>query len=349
MIVLRVNLGPPERPTTGLYCRCCLAADMSCKDQLLIVEEWLTLTILCTSWGTSFSTGPAEQGRHANHDSAEEEHGHDNESKDPLEGNNLFLELVYPETCREVAHGEAKRVVLEDGQVEATKHEERPHSNVGKDTSSQVPVGTDHNSAIPEDGNKDPGQRSRDNRHMHKARLGRVPEVEHDKVEEVDNKQQLGQPEVTANPQHNPAKLNQVEEDEVAANTSCSSNEIRIGREQMSYIANLEDPEDDPIDIDEDLVDSERSWVSSTLAPDGAILESAFFRAMMDIVALSYDHEQPGQDRENLVRENAVAGVGVPAGKRVEIIEVRHCAYSQRMKERGSKQGREPLTVETAS
>lgn len=71
--------------------------------------------------------------------------------------------------------------------------------------------------ADPVQGDEVPGQRAGDGPHVDGARGGAVAEVGEAEVEEVDDEQQLGEPEVRAHPEVDEAEEKQVRGDVVRA------------------------------------------------------------------------------------------------------------------------------------
>ncbi len=61
-------------------------------------------------------------------------------------------------------------------------------------------MGPYHRRSVPKDRYEGPCQRPRHDRDVYKARCGRVTEIERDKIEEVQDQEQLRNPEAGMNP-----------------------------------------------------------------------------------------------------------------------------------------------------
>lgn len=88
-----------------------------------------------------------------------------------------------------------------------------------------------HESTIPVNGDKRPGQRSRHHRRMNESGICVVAEVERGQVDEVENENDLSPVEVRADKQHDKSEVEEVVEDEMASNAGGSVNNVRVARE----------------------------------------------------------------------------------------------------------------------
>jgi len=190
---------------------------------------------------------PCEELGEGNNDGGNEEDGHDGEGKDPLEGDDLAEELTNTEGGAENAEGEAHSVILEGDEEEKSVDEDTPDSNISKDAAEQT-LSVECNSTVPVQGNEGPGQGSRDGWEVDPAGRVGVAEVERRKVEEVDDQEHLSPDEVGADEEHDPAKVEEIVGDEVAAHVCCGLNSVGFGREQMPDVASLENEENNPVD-----------------------------------------------------------------------------------------------------
>lgn len=107
-------------------------------------------------------------------------------------------------------------------------------------------MGMDRDGTNPVEGNEVPSQRAGHNWDVDEAWIGVVAEVEHGQVEEVHYQDEFSPDEMRANEEHDPGKLKEVVENEVASNIGCVGDIIGLGGEEMPYVSNLEDVQHDP-------------------------------------------------------------------------------------------------------
>jgi hypothetical protein len=80
----------------------------------------------------------------------------------------------------------------------------------------------EHNSTIPVQSHKSPGEWTRDGSDVDESRMRVVAEIEERQVEEVDDQDELSPSKVASDEEHNESKLQEVVENEVASYTSSS-------------------------------------------------------------------------------------------------------------------------------
>lgn len=91
-------------------------------------------------------------------------------------------------------------------------------------------VRTDHDGPIPEERCVIPRQGPTNGGDMHDSRSGRVAEVESREVDEVNDGEKLGLPEMATHEEHQEAKGQEVVEDEVAADVGGVGHPGLVGR-----------------------------------------------------------------------------------------------------------------------
>jgi len=233
--------------------------------------------------------------------SSKKEYSHDNESKDPLEGNGSGKELANSESSCQDAKCEAHGIVLEDDEEEEAIDQDTPDCDIGKDAGCQV-MGIHGNGAIPVQSNKCPRQWPRDHWDVDESWVCVVSEVQGGQVEEVDDQNDLGPDEVSSDEEHDESELQHIVEYEVAANPRCCIDPVDISREKVRNISDLEDEQGNPVDGGNDNVQSERGFIDSVYIPDGmAPLFDVVLRDIPRIVEGSDNQQQPGEDCQDPV------------------------------------------------
>jgi hypothetical protein len=222
------------------------------------------------------------------------------------------------------AERETHCVILVNHDEEESIGEDGPDEDVSKDTRDKVVRVGNHQSTVPVNGNKSPGQRSRNNGRMDKSGVGVVAEVERGKIDEVENQNNLGPVEVRADKEHDKGEVEEVVEDEMASDAGSSVNDVRVAREEMSDVTSLEDEEDNPVDGGDDWVQSESSAVHVVLFPDLSVSSVAIVGTMKGIVNGDDKGQDPSDKGENLVGEDRIVGVRVPFPKGIILLPVRH-------------------------
>lgn len=82
---------------------------------------------------------------------------HNGEGEDPLEGDDLSLELSYTQSGGQHAQEEAHCIVLVDDDEECAIDQNGPDEDVGEDSSHKSVGMRYHDGTIPVDGDKSPG------------------------------------------------------------------------------------------------------------------------------------------------------------------------------------------------
>lgn len=134
---------------------------------------------------------------------------------------------------------------LEGDEEEESVDKDTPDGYIGKNAAKQT-LSVEGNSSVPVQSNECPGQGSGDSWEVDKAGRGRVAEVERRQVEEVDDQDQLSPNEVGSDKEHDESEMEEVVEDEVAANGRCGLDMVGVGREQVPDVASLEHKEHNP-------------------------------------------------------------------------------------------------------
>ncbi len=104
----------------------------------------------------------------------------------------------------------------------------------------------DHDGTVPVDGDKGPGERARDDGGVDEARVGVVAEVERDEVDEVEDEHHLGPVKVRVDKEVDEEGVQQVVDDEVAADARGGVDNLGVVGEEVANVAELEEEEDDP-------------------------------------------------------------------------------------------------------
>lgn len=126
--------------------------------------------------------------------------------------------------------------------------EDGPNEDVAKDARHQMMGMGNHQCAVPVNGNKGPRQRTGDHRGVDEARVGIMTEVERGKVEKVQQQDDLSPVKVRSDKEHDEGKVEEVVEDEVAADAGSGIDNVGIAREEVPDVAGLENEENDPVE-----------------------------------------------------------------------------------------------------
>lgn len=107
---------------------------------------------------------------------------------------------------------------------------------------------------------------------------------------------------MSANEQHDEAKLQEVVEDEVASNMSGSCDIFAVRGEEMPYVNNLKEESHEPIERSHEGIQGERCRVRGIVSPDG--ISPALFIIVGNfkgVVDAGQDRQEPCDDGEDLV------------------------------------------------
>lgn len=195
-----------------------------------------------------------------------------------------------------------------------------------------------HQRSVPVNRDKRPRQGSRRDRHVDQARTGAVTEIQAREVDKVDDEHDFRPCKVRAHEEHDKGKVEEVVQDKVAAYGGGPVDDFLFAGEEVGYVAELEDEEDDPggemlvagtsvqerrrggslpVDIPKNRVHSKRSGIQVILVPDAAADSEAIRGRVEDIVHRDGDGEEPAEEREDLVRDDGAATVRFTAAERV--------------------------------
>ena len=104
----------------------------------------------------------------------------------------------------------------------------------------------DHQGAIPVQSDKGPRQGTGHDRRVNEPRIRVVAEIEGGQVEEVENQDHLSPVEVGSDEEHHEGKVEQIVQDEVAADAGGSLNNVGVAREEVADVSSLENEEYNP-------------------------------------------------------------------------------------------------------
>lgn len=265
----------------------------------------------------------------------DEQDCHDGEGEDPLERDDLSLELSYTQSGRQHAQEESHGIILVDDDEECSIDQNGPDENVGKDPSYKSVGMGHHDGAVPVDGDKGPGKRSRHSRCVDESGVGIVAEVQRGKVEEVDDEDDLGPGEVRSHEQHDEGEVQEIIEDEVAAHCTSGIHIVDIAGEEMADVANLEDADDGPVDLGDSVVESEAGVDELVLVPDSAANSEAIVGLLDAVVNRDNDRQQPGENGQDLVCDDGIGIVGLLLGEGVDAVKAVHDDDAWNVSERG--------------
>lgn len=222
------------------------------------------------------------------------------------------------------AKREAHGVILVDDDEEESVGENGPDEDISKDTGNQMMGVGDHQSTIPVDCDKGPGQGCGHNRRMNKPGVRVVAEVKRGEVDEVEHQDNLGPVKVRADKEHDKCEMEEVVEDEVASNAGGSVNDVRVAREEVANVTSLENEQDNPVDGSDDWVQSESSAVHVVLLPDLSVSRVAIIGTVEGVIDSDNEGQDPGNKGKDLVGKDCAVGVGVPLHEGIVLLPVRH-------------------------
>jgi hypothetical protein len=114
-----------------------------------------------------------------------------------------------------------------------------------------------------------------------------MAEVERCKLEEVDDETDFGDDKVRTSPKHNMGEGKNIPKDKVRAHIQCTPNPGILPAKQMPNVSNLQDPHDNPVDFNEDIVDCKWSWMQIGLSKcrmSVVMLIEAVVRGMVSVI-----------------------------------------------------------------
>lgn len=263
----------------------------------------------------------AQRSRDGDDQRQHEEDGHDGEGEDPLEGDDLAVELRHAEGGGQDAQVEAHGVILVDDDEESTVGKDRPDEDVGEDPSNQTRWVVDHDGAVPVDGHKRPGKGSRHGRRVDEPGVGVVAEVEGREVGEVEKQENLGPSEVVGNEEQDKAEVEEVVDDEVASHGTRGVDGLDIARKEVADIADLEDKDSEPVERDDQIVEREAGGEGVVHVPDppeGMVMMS-MVRKVKGVVHRDDDGQQPCDDGQDLVGDDRTSAVRISLGEGVDV------------------------------
>lgn len=174
-----------------------------------------------------------------------EQHSHNGKGKDPLKGHDLVFELRNTERSGQNAEPEAHGVVLVRDQEEGTVCQDGPDEDVGEDTGYEALAVRNEDASIPVDCDECPCEGPGDDGCVDETRVGMVAEGEGREVEEVDDQDNFRPKGVAIDEEEDESKVEEVVEDEVRADGSGGVDRGHVAGEEMEYVANLQEEQDD--------------------------------------------------------------------------------------------------------
>lgn len=99
--------------------------------------------------------------------------------------------------------------------------------------------------------------------------------------------------EVRVHKEHDECRVKQVVEDEVAADTSSCGNDVGTAGEERCDVSKLEDEENNPVDISEDVVHGKGAGIQIVLIPYAPADVEAIVRLVNGIVDSDDDGQKP--------------------------------------------------------
>jgi len=151
-----------------------------------------------------------------------------------------------------------------------------------------------------------------------------VAEVQRGQVDKVEDQDKLGKAEEGAHEQHDPSEMQQVVEDEVAADGAGLVDATSGVGEEVRDIDGLENEHDEPVDGGNDVVHAERREVVVILSPDRTAMVWAILRVVDCILEGDNHGQQPSDDCEHLVGDNGVLAMLVALRERVDVVNALH-------------------------
>ena len=165
-------------------------------------------------------------------------------------------------------------------------------------------------------------QRSRHDRDVNKTGSRGVAEVGSRQVEKVDDQKELGQPEVRPDPEVNGAEQKQVVDDKVGADVGSGGGVSLIFGIKVPRVPELSKKENDPVDGDNDRVQSKRRVHAVVLAEDGITVVLALGWHVEGVVECRDDKNKPCHGRGNSVSVHTTLWVRLTTQKWIYLLKV---------------------------
>ena len=116
-------------------------------------------------------------------------------------------------------------------------------------------------------------------------------------------------------PQHDKAKHEKVVGNKMRAYIRCGN--FVITGPQMIHVCNLEKQDNNPVYVDNDMVQGERCWIGTVLAPDCSCAPF-IVRSIPCKVDVHYMDEEPGQEGQDLVSKKRPVAMLLTLGERID-------------------------------
>ena len=244
----------------------------------------------------------------------------------------LRLEAILTES--KVRQSESHRVVLERHQEESSIRQDPPDENITHDPSWKR-ICMHRAGTNPVQRDKVPGQRTCYGAHVDGTRRGAVAEVGEGEVEEVDDDEQLGEPEVGADPEVDEAEEEEVGGDVVGSDVGGGGNVDGVARVEGVGVDELEEHDENPsggsVAVCGCSADGERAGVPvdaghdavlgeggrSVVAPDGASGLVALMRPLESVVDGGNQEDDVGDEGGDAVENQLSRRELFPASERV--------------------------------
>jgi hypothetical protein len=209
-------------------------------------------------------------------------------------------------------------VVLIRSQEEHAVTEPAPDEDVGYNARSQV-IRMKRHSTNPIQRDEIPRQRPTNSADVNQPRRGAMAKVQRGQIEEIQHKQELCKPKVTAHPQVHETEEQEVIGDEVASDVGGRANVHRVAHVQRVGVEELQDEEHDPVDGREDAGLCKRRTV--VVCPEAVVADVSAGR-FEGVEDGGYEEKQPGKRGCDLVEEDGLRGVLVSLGEGVQVAAV---------------------------
>jgi len=264
---------------------------------------------LATSSSSSLVTSVGSQDAwDCSRKTGQEHNSHNGKSEGPLQGNDLGKELPNSQSGSQERSRKADIVVLEREQEETGEGGNSPDGHIRENTAGE-PVAMDHDGAVPEDHEEGEGQWHRRDGKMDQPWGSRVAEIDGSQIKEIGDEGNLGDDGMTADPEHDPYKLKDVVQNEVASHGSGRIDGGFIAAEQVPDVDNLQNPEHNPVDGNEGMAQRKRSSVRVEVF--------VMSKVTAEVVKGGDELQDEGQQSQDLVGSDIAPGALRIAGKRI--------------------------------